>query len=115
MKMNMRLQKQPMKNKVLERLMKEMRPKGIPMNFGVQEFKRLLDQNPNLTKSQKRKVIKMYKERAYERFNAIRDQYEKLYLKLDSRLQDEGLVDDENTSEASVEMVQEEGIVDGES
>lgn len=96
MNVKMRLQKQPIKNKVLKRLMKEMRPKGIPMNFGIKEFKRLLDQNPNLTKSQKHKAVKLYKERAYERFNAIREQYEKLYLEGAERVQEEGLVDGES-------------------
>jgi len=77
------------------------------MDFGIKEFKRLLAQNPHLTKSQKNKAVKLYKERAYERFNAIREQYEKLYLEGAERVQEEGLADEEKSSEEKLDKQEE--------
>ncbi len=80
MQIQFRLKKQPVKNKVLRREIKKATPKGIPFDLGVKEFKRLLKQNPYLTKVQRNQAAALYKRRAYERFAAIKEQYEKMYL-----------------------------------
>lgn len=90
MEIKFRLKKQPVKSKVLRRMIKEATPKGVPFNLGVKEFKRLLKQNPHLTRGQRNQAAKLYKQRAYERFYAIKEQYEKMYL----------LKDKENIAEA---------------
>lgn len=43
-------------------------------NFGIQEFKRLLKENNNLSKSDKNKAIKMYKKRISDRLLEIKKQ-----------------------------------------
>lgn len=74
-----RLQKQPIKNKVLKRIIKERKEPGIPFNLGIKDFKRLVAQSP-MSKSDKNKAAKLYKKRAYERFEAIKAEYERQFL-----------------------------------
>ncbi len=42
-----------------------------PYNAGISEFKRLLKQNPNLTKSEKNRAVLAYKKRVKERMTEI--------------------------------------------
>jgi hypothetical protein len=43
-----------------------------PFDMGIKDFKRLVRQNPLLTKGQKSEAIRMYKERVYERVDDIK-------------------------------------------
>lgn len=40
-------------------------------DFGIKEFKRLLKQNPNLTRSDRNKAVKAYKARIKERMQLL--------------------------------------------
>lgn len=44
-------------------------------NLGIQGFKRMLKQNPNLSKSDRNKAIRIYKNRLAKRLKDIATQY----------------------------------------
>ena len=46
-----------------------------PFNVGIQGFKRLLKQNTNLTKAEKNKAVRIYKQRVTERLQEVAQQY----------------------------------------
>lgn len=48
-----------------------------PFNVGIKEFKRLLKQNNNLTKQQKNKAVRSYKDRIKTRMLEIKEQFDK--------------------------------------
>lgn len=67
--------------------------KRQPFNFGIKELKRVLDrmdmpsgteshgnQTRGLTRAEKNKTIKMYKERLYERVEEVKEKMEKVGL-----------------------------------
>ncbi len=51
--------------------------KQKPYNMGIQAFKRLLKENPNLTKHQINQSVKAYKDRINTRMLEIAEQFEK--------------------------------------
>lgn len=49
-----------------------------PFDMGVREFKKAIRANPNLSKGDKNKAIKVYKDRVYERVDLIKERYEEI-------------------------------------
>jgi len=54
--------------------------KQMPFDMGIKKFKRLLDENPNLSKADKNKAIKAYKQRVYERVDEIKEKFKGIHI-----------------------------------
>lgn len=67
------------KGEVSEKEKQEIIHKRQPFDFGIKELKRVLDRM-GLTKAEKNKTIKMYKERLYERVEEVKEKMEKVGL-----------------------------------